>query len=143
MLASIQKRLYKKSGLHFFLVLLLVGVFVFLRSFDLVVLQPYLSQGKTAHTVSLIRPAGSADLDFILQHGYLPADQELEALEEEEAGHTSPCVNTLSALTASAVDLQVYSRILEHRRQQQHLSLQQRSSIPYFILFHCWKSFLS
>lgn len=143
MLASIQKRLYKRSGLHFLLVMLFVGFFIFLRSFDLVVLQPYFGEGKSSRSVSFVRSAALADLDYYLQHSYIPADQEMEVLEEEKDDHQPVDTFSPGHSVVYAFDLEVYSRVLENRRQQLGLSLHKRPSVPYFILFHCWKSFLS
>ena len=141
MLVSIRSKLYRQTGFHYFLPLLFVGVFTFLRSFDLVALQPgdplALSFTNTHFHAS---DHGAWFSHFMAE---LPADQEMESAEEKDENHS-----LLEALPAGSQDQllfgsQALAVSLKIRLRQHEVSLSQTTPIPYFVLYHSWKSQLS
>ncbi len=142
MLASIQKRLNTRSGLDFYLVLLLVGIFIFLRSFDLFVLQSYFSNKNVASSFGHLRLANFTDLSLSAQSFAIPVDQEMETEEKEKDDSSEIYITIFSDNEEPSFYLQAYNRIVENRRQQQVCVVRQQPTVPYFILYHSWKGFL-
>ena len=73
----------------------------------------------------------------------LPADQEMESAEEKDENHS-----LLEALPAGSQDQllfgsQALAVSLKIRLRQHEVSLSQTTPIPYFVLYHSWKSQLS
>lgn len=140
MLKSIRKNLYSKSGFQYFLILLFIGAFTCLRSFDLVALQPPNPDSEQNARKSFQHfNEGDNFIQSVLAE--IPVDQELEEAEEKDDSEHSFTTSAEEKLASS--DLDPLSRCLKIRFRQQRFSLSQLSPVPFFILYHSWKSFLS
>lgn len=142
MLETIRRALYSRSGFQYFLILLFVGIFTCLRSFDLVALQP---QSKASQYISLSTAQRLSPGVNLLQTwtASFPADQELEEAEEKEETEGLPVLDYPETVSLQPANNDLLSLCQRAQLRQKHFELQQRSFIPYFVLYHSWKSKLA
>lgn len=143
MLASIRNSFFQRAGLQNLITLLFIGAFVFLRSFDLVALQPHTD--PYYNNAASQFDAGHLNAGLYFHHlvASIPADQAIETQEQKD--ETPPTLEPSLAdqqnhylLGSQALALSVKIRL-----RQNDASLHQPAPIPCFVLYHSWKAFLS
>ncbi len=143
MLASIRNSFCQRAGLQNLITLLFIGAFVFLRSFDLVALQPntdtYYNNAATQFD------AGHLNAGLYFQHyvASIPADQAIETQEEKDETHPSLEPSLADQQNHYLLGSQAMALSVKIRLRQNDASLHQPAPIPCFILHHSWKTFLS
>lgn len=68
--------------------------------------------------------------------------EDMEVVEDEDIQSSLPA-SINATLQKSAAEELFYDRILRNRYQQLESSAQRQAAVPFFILHHSWKSFLS